>query len=252
MNRALANLKLRQYDAALLDAGCSPPDVKPLEKGLYRAARALYELGKFQDCYDTLNILLKEYPGNEEGRKELSRVKNRLIEQKHGRYDFKTMYAATKIRPLYLDHATYIGPVVVKPAEGRGRGLFTTRAVKAGELLLCEKAFSQCYADLGNSSHSSSSKISLLVNTHTNRMVMGTHGALITKIVQQLWRNPSLAPAFTSLHHGSYMPAHVTCVDDVPVVDTYVITLHVSLEIFLISINHALSYTGFSSIGSFP
>lgn len=241
MNRALANLKLRQYDAALLDAGCSPPDVKPLEKGLYRAARALYELGRFQDCYDTLNVLLKEYPGNEEGRKELSRVKNRLTEQKHGRYDFKAMYAATQIRPLYLDHATYIGPVVVKPAEGRGRGLFTTRAVKAGELLLCEKAFSQCYADLGNTPESSSSKITLLINTHTNRMVVGTHGDLITKIVQQLWRNPSLASAFTSLHHGSYKPVQVSYVDDAPVVDTYVITLHVTLKIFLISINHTLS-----------
>lgn len=248
MNRALANLKIGQYDAALLDAECGPPDAKPLEKGLYRAARALYELGKFQRCYDTLNILLKEYPKNEEGRKELSRAKNRLTEQKYGRYDFKAMYAATKIRPLSLDHATYIGPVVVKPAEGRGRGLFSTRAVKAGELLLCEKAFSQCRVDVSDESHSSSSKISLLVNTHTNSIVLGTQGDLLAKIVQQLWRNPSLAPAFTSLHHGSYKPSKVTHVDNAPIVDTYVITLRFPL----ISNNHLLSYIGFSSIGSLP
>ncbi|KAF7502553.1 hypothetical protein GJ744_005492 [Endocarpon pusillum] len=244
MNRALTNLKLRRYDAALLDAGWGPPDVKPLEKGLYRAARALYALGRFPDCYDTLNVLLKEYPGNEEGRKELSRVKNRLTEQKHGRYDFKAMYAATNIRPLDLDHATYIGPVVVKPAEGRGRGLFTTKGVKAGELLLCEKAFSQCYADPGDSSESSSSKISLLINAHTNRMVMGTHADLITKIVQQLWRNPSLAPAFTSLHHGSYKPVQVTYVDDMPVVDTFLVDRIISLNAFGFPLTSLSSHLG--------
>jgi hypothetical protein len=252
LNRALTNLKLRQYDAALLDTDCSPTDVKPLEKGLYRAARALYELGRFQDCCNTLNILIKEYPGNEEAQKELSRVNDRLIEQKHGRYDFKAMYAATNISPLHLDHATYIGPVVVKPAEGRGRGLFTTSAVNAGELLLCEKAFSQCYVDPSHISQSSSSEISLLLNIHTNRMVIGTHGGLITKIVQQLWRNPSLMAAFTSLHHGSYEPAQITCVDDLPVIDTYVIAFHVPREMCLISSNHTLSYTGFSSIKLFP
>jgi hypothetical protein len=162
------------------------------------------------------------------------------MEQKHGHYDFKAMYVATNTSPLYLDHATYIGPVVVKSAEGRGRGLFTTRAVEAGELLLCEKAFSQCYADPSPGSQSLSSHISVLINIHTNRMVVGTHGSLITKIVQQLWRNPSLIPAFTSLHHGSYEPVQVTEVDDVPVVDTYVIALHNPLKVCLISNNHML------------
>lgn len=160
----------------------------------------------------------------------MSRVNHRLTEQKHGHYDFRAMYEATKVSPLYLDHATHIGPVEIKASEGRGRGLFTTRAVEAGELLLCEKAFAHCYADTTDGSQSSSSKISLLMNVHTNRMVIGTQGDLIQNVVQQLLRNPSLTPAFTSLYHGSYEPVEATHVDEAPVVDTYVDLPHLPLN----------------------
>ncbi len=48
---------------------------------------------------------------------------------------------------LAVDCATYSGPVEVRESlPGRGRGLFTTRKVTAGELL-CEKAFE--YASAG-------------------------------------------------------------------------------------------------------
>ena len=40
-----------------------------------------------------------------------------------------------------MDAATYLGPIEVQGSDGKGRGLFATRDVKAGELLLCEKAF---------------------------------------------------------------------------------------------------------------
>jgi hypothetical protein len=60
-------------------------------------------------------------------------------------YDFETISKeVSKVRPPHLDHATFVGLVEVKTSPGRGRGLFTTKAVKAGELLLCEKAFAHC------------------------------------------------------------------------------------------------------------
>jgi hypothetical protein len=45
---------------------------------------------------------------------------------------------AHKLRPPCLNHATYVGPVSIKAAGSRGRGLFTTKEVKAGDLLLVE------------------------------------------------------------------------------------------------------------------
>lgn len=58
LNRSLAHLKLRRYDEALKDAGKFTSDSQQSEKGLYRAARSLYELGKFQESRQTLTSLI--------------------------------------------------------------------------------------------------------------------------------------------------------------------------------------------------
>jgi tetratricopeptide (TPR) repeat protein len=225
LNRALAYLKNEYFDAALMDTDCltSPSDAP--EKALYRAGQALYRLGRFSECQDILTLLCKKYPNNSDATVELTRVKCRLEEQRSGKCNFKAIYEqVSKLRPPHLDHATFVGPVTIKASEGRGRGLFTTKAVKAGDLILCEKAFAHCYADAAEENAVNSSTISLLMNVHTNQMTMGTRGDLITTIVQKLWRNPSFLPEVTSLHHGSYIPVDVTEVDGKPIIDTYVIS----------------------------
>jgi hypothetical protein len=104
----------------------------------------------------------------------------------------------------------------VRSTESRGRGLFTAEAVKAGDLLFCEKAFAHAFHDADEPSKG----IALLMNPQTNTMTMGTQVELITLIVQNLYKNPSLMPAFTDLYHGSYKPVAVSEVDDTPIVDT--------------------------------
>ena len=218
LNRSVAYLNLGRYDEALLDTDRTPADAMP-ENGLFRAALAYYGLRRYQDCCETLNRLLPKYPTNAMARKELSEVQIRLREQSRGEYDSKSMYEATKLMPLSFDYAIYLGPVDIKASAGRGRGLFTTRAVKVGELLLREKAFSHCYAD---EKGEFSNRISLLMDSETNRMMVGISGYLTTQIVQQLQRNPSQVPGYLSLHHGSYQPTLTKEVDGQPVIDTYV------------------------------
>jgi hypothetical protein len=95
--------------------------------------------------------------------------------------------------------------------------LFLTKRVRAGELLLCEKAFSHAYAPengVGNSN------VTLLLNVETEQGFMGGQADLINLITQKLYYNPSLASAFTALHHGAYKPVSTSIVDNVPVVDT--------------------------------
>jgi hypothetical protein len=226
LNRALAYLKNEYFDAALADTECLASPSDAAEKALYRAGQALYGLGRFSECHDILTLLCKKYPNNADAARELTRVRCRLGEQRSGNYDFKVIYEEiSKLRPPHLDHATFIGPVTVKASTGCGRGLFTTSAVKAGDLILCEKAFAHCYANTAEGSEAKSSKISLLVNIHTNRITMGTQSDLITMIVQKLWRNPSFLPEFASLYHGSYKPVDVIEVDNRPIVDTWVIFL---------------------------
>ena len=218
LNRALANLKLQRYDEALADATDLLKECKVSEKGIYRAARSLYELQRFQECRESLTLLLDKYPNNTEAKDQLLRTEKRLSEQEKGEYDFKVMYKAAEETPPYLDNATYSGPVIIKISKGCGRGLFTTRAVVAGELLLCEKAFSYCFASEEESA--GSSKTSMLINTQTKRVTMGTQAGLIAATAQKMLRNPSLAPSFTALHHGDYKPVKETEVDSQPVVDT--------------------------------
>ncbi|ESZ98258.1 hypothetical protein SBOR_1354 [Sclerotinia borealis F-4128] len=232
LNRALAHLKDASFDAALTDSQCMISLSDASEKALYRAGQALYGLGRFSECRDMFESLCKKYPNNSLADTELKRVCCRLAEQQSGIYDFESIYKEiSTTRPPHLDHATFVGSVVVKPSPGRGLGMFTTKAVEAGELLLCEKAFAHCYAGTSEDSEINS-KITLLMNVHTNKMTMGTQSDLITNIVQKLWKNPSLLPKFTELHHGSYKPTEVAEVDEKPVVDTFLIEHIIALNSF--------------------
>lgn len=209
MNRSLANLRIGYLDKALDDAGDFSVEAVNTEKGLYRAARSLYELGRVRESHNVFRSLLKVYPSNEAARKELRRTEDRLREQDHGLYDFLAMHkAAVERAPPCLDVANFTGPVTIKMTEGRGRGMFTTRDMTAGELLLCEKAFSYSFFD-----SSSSSMLSA-------RTLKGTPGDLVTKAVHQLHRTP-LISTMTSLYHDGYESVNEKEADGMPIVDTY-------------------------------
>ena len=180
------------------------------EKGLYRAARSLYELGRFQEGHRVFETLLAAFPGSEAATKELRRTEDRLREQDHGLFNFMAMHeAAAEKAPPCLDIATYKGLVTIKMTEGHGRGLFSTRDVAAGDLLLCEKAFSYSFLDNSSTSLRSASA------------VKGTPADLVTTTAHKLLRNPSAISTVTSLHHGTYEPVKETTVDGMPIVDTY-------------------------------
>lgn len=231
-NRALAHLRTQHFDAALSDTGfpsfhaplSALPAPPPNEKALVRAAEALYSLGRFHESCAALQQVRAHFPGNAQAAVTLARAQTRVREQEGGLFDFRHMQAeARRRRPPHLEHATYVGPVEVRAAGAKGRGLFVTRAVEAGELLLCEKAFAHAFVEEreeGKERSGGSAKISLLMNVETNQGFMGGQADLIRMIVQKLQRNPSLAPGFTTLYHGNYEAVNTPEVDGMPVVDT--------------------------------
>ena len=149
----------------------------------------MYELGRFKESQTVLTTLLAEYPESEAAIRELRRVEKRVREQDHGGFDFLAMQKAAAEESLpCLDVATYVGPVEIREIENHGRGLFTTKDVAAGELLVCEKAFS--YSFLGNASTMS------LMDGST---LKGTKLALVEPMIHKLLRNPSLIPSITGL-----------------------------------------------------
>ena len=148
----------------------------------------------------------------------LQRTRSRCVEQAGGDYNFRYLQAAAKkYRPPQLDHATYVGPVQVRQVANKGRGLFVTQPVRAGDLLLCEKAFTHAWVD---DREKTGSKSTLLLNIETGRGFAGAQADLITTTVQKLYRNPSLSHEFRSLYHGDYQSVDNFTVDGQPIVGT--------------------------------
>ncbi len=221
-NRSQAFLSTKQFDAALEDLSYPSRvlDHTQNEKTLFRIAQALYALEKFGQCSNVLSCLVRGYPQNEPAKALLARVKDRLSEQEWARYNFKSMHReANRLMPPILDHATFKGQVEVRNSKIGGRGLFTTKAVQAGDLLLCEKAFGYSFGDK-NVTKAGCSKVAVLINTETNQAQMGTHADLINIIVQKLSKNPSLMRSFIELYRGDYASVPQMEVDGKTVIDT--------------------------------
>ncbi|XXH04399.1 hypothetical protein Hte_010813 [Hypoxylon texense] len=231
LNRSLVNLHLGRLEKALDDArrgGGS--DNPPSEKALFREARALYSLGKFSPCLEKFSALVRSYPNNSDARAEIQRVKQRILEEETGSYQFDSMYKQAKATPPLIDCATYAVPVAVRDSAGRGKGLFTTKPVKAGELLLCEKAFGYSYA--GDDSPIGRSNMIILMNLNSKSMCMGGQANLITQVVQKIYHNHAGSGVFTDLHHGDYNAVTTSKVDRNPVVDTFLVTKIIGLNCF--------------------
>ena len=217
LNRSHANLQIHRFDAADKDAmeanvrhrtTCS--DGRPLEKGLFRAARALYALQRFDECLNILKDMLRCYPSNTAGWADLKRCMI-CIKEQQGEYDWKAMLeeALSKAPNPNMDRATYVGPIKSRKCrdESCGRGLFTTKDVEAGELLLCEKSFAVVFRGSNHPDHANSkhdhSKMSKVEKAEEERdQAFEMHAKLGAEAIVKLEGNPSLVTDFARLYAG--------------------------------------------------
>ncbi|KAB5582423.1 TPR domain protein [Coniochaeta sp. 2T2.1] len=233
LNRSLANLRLGRPANALSDAiqAGGNNEQQPSEKALFRQASALYQLDDFEQCMVKLQLLTATYPAStsaKEAKTMTLRTKARLHEQQTGEYNFRQMYKQAKATPPLIDCATY-SPVEIRVSPGRGRGLFTTRKVAAGELLICEKAFGYCYA---SKDEPGGANITFLMNVANKRGVMGGQATLLTQLVQKMYHDSNAAQSFAKLHHGDYKAVPVDDVDGKPVVDSFLVERVMALNGF--------------------
>lgn len=180
---------------------------------MFRLTSALYDLAKYDICNQTLETMSSFRHGLPSGIEPavnslVQRVKARIREQQTGQYDFISMYKQAQATPPQIDCATYSAPVVVKHSPGRGRGLFTTRKVAIGELLLCEKAFAYEHAGIAGQTR------------------------LSTQVIQRLYDNPADALLFNNLYSGEYQPVWNAKADGRPIVNSFLAAQVVSLISF--------------------
>jgi len=217
LNRAQAYLELGYNEKALLDAD-KALSYEPLnQKALYRSALACYGDGDYESARARLVKLLKEFPENKDAKEKLLRTFRRLQEQRKGEYEFLKMRNEVKEwgdKRGKFDCAEYVGPVRIGDAGDKGRGLFATRDVKFGDLLLCSKAFGVCHKEVADA------RIVILFNLKARKGQAGTHSQLVRELIQVLYHSPKKAEEFYKLHSGDYQRVRGGMVDGLPVVDS--------------------------------
>ncbi|UZP40264.1 hypothetical protein NXS19_008080 [Fusarium pseudograminearum] len=201
LNRSLTNMKIGRPAKALSDATQAYDPNTPSEKALFRHANALYALQKFDQCEATIQTLLDAFPGSKVAEATMQRVKSRLLEQRIGKYKFNLI------------------PVEIRDSPGRGRGLFTTKSVSAGDLLLVEKAFSYSYMD----ENRLWDQITYMINLTTKRATAGASANLWPQVVQKLYNDSESLSAFQDLFDGGYQKVTVSECDGAPVVDSFLV-----------------------------
>ncbi|KAK1973951.1 TPR domain protein [Colletotrichum cereale] len=227
MNRSLTNMRLGRPAEALSDARWCKNPSEPSEKGLFREARALYELGYFDQSLERLENLIAFYPENTAAKPEIQRVKARLREQHTGSYSFRQMYRQAQEVPPLIDCATFSAPVEVRASPGRGNGLFTVIPVSAGQLLICEKAFGYAYA---GEDHPET--MCLMINMATKKGVVGGQARLLTQLIQKMYHDPQAQKSYHELHHGDHAVPFVSDVDGHSVIDSFLVAQIQSLNAF--------------------
>lgn len=195
----------------------------PPEKALFRAARASYGLQRWQECLSYLNQLISLYPSNESAKQDITRCQIRLREEA-GDYDFASMLkeAVSKSSFPDMDRATYIGPIEVRDCaiKSHGRGIFTTKAVKAGELLLCEKAFAAVFVPADGAFETFKCENRERSDEENMRYFsLNMRAQLVEKTLVKFEHNMSLAEGFRELYAGPEWKDEIDEESGLPLVD---------------------------------
>ncbi|KAL1895870.1 hypothetical protein Sste5346_004967 [Sporothrix stenoceras] len=268
-NRAAARLHLGRYELAIEDAlngivrsqkGVFESHMAaPNTKALYRAGQAAYGLRDFdqaQKHFQTALDLHKEKPANEwppEIVDGLDRTKKRLHEEIHGYNDdalaamAKEANAAykTKTRDTCLDHASFVSNTRIGPSEGKGQGLFTTKAIKAGDVVFIEKAFHSIHADSVEITG-----ISLMINVNSDRITTGTPSLLLAGLTDKLMWNPKLANQYFALYDGSTRNRTDVTAIEVPEIDGSAMDKKAPVDTFCIQAIVELNAFAFPRVSS--
>lgn len=215
--RAYANLIARRFDFALDDSLASCLGDTLDAKAHYCAGRAAYEMGLYDESKDHFEKALEFSPRDPKYRKDFNRAKARIREQEEGLYDLAAMGKSLNEQHVNLDHADFIRNTMVAATEYKGRGLFATRFIPRGSLVLCEKAL--CFPNMSNGIDPPHG---LLFNYNTSTRTQGLgQAALFVNLIHKLYNNPILTSRFFDLDSGDYIRSgkEGELVDGVPIID---------------------------------
>ncbi|KAH7322859.1 hypothetical protein B0I35DRAFT_476762 [Stachybotrys elegans] len=219
INRSKAYAKTEEWELALNDCKAACELREPNEKLILRMAQAHYNLEQWREALVALQPIASGKNRTLEGSKSYSQCMKRMIEHSRGNYCFRDLYAEMRVvKSPFLDRASYIGPVEVRETGDRGRGLFATQDLKAGDLVLCEKAFA--YISYNHEYGGETLSTPELVCVEPEAKLPKYAYAMMQTIIGRLRGNPSLINSFKEIRSGN-KPLEVCEVDGVPTMNLW-------------------------------
>jgi tetratricopeptide (TPR) repeat protein len=189
-NRAYVNLLLGRLDEVKIDArasltGRDDEKSKDLDsKAYYRAGSAAYNQSRWQEAKRFFQEQQKLTPDDKDARLQLKKISARLREEDTGLYDLMKIQTTLSQSHPRVDAATFTKNTTIKSSPQKGRGLFATRDIPAGEIILGEKAFCVVWG------HEQDALTAMTYDIRDDRIRISPVG-LSKAIVQKLLSNPS-------------------------------------------------------------
>lgn len=140
--RAFTYNELQYRSAALFDANATLSikgmSLQDRVTALTCAAHAEYGLGRYQTALHHFEECFALMPREENLIRTFMGSCRDRIQESRGNYDWEKMFEEAQTPGGRLDAAEFVGPMKIQamPHRGGGRGVVTTRFVKAGELIV--------------------------------------------------------------------------------------------------------------------
>ncbi|KAJ7536322.1 hypothetical protein O6H91_12G064600 [Diphasiastrum complanatum] len=201
-NRAEAWLRLHKFEKALADANKALElglDSAPsLLKSFHRKARALCSLQQHKQSCECLEVALQQFPGQEEIRDSLDKCRIHMRQSEYGEYQSVNFLLDDSNKPASIpNYSDYVGAVEIRMADQsmRGRGLFATKDVQMGSLLLVSNAVAETQADRKT--------VYLHMDFTSRRINTGAQEDIVTKLVDRAMGSPKFLKQLNTLKGSS-------------------------------------------------
>lgn len=162
-------------------------------------ARAFYGLAKYKSCLESLQQLQPLGQFDFDALELQTRALARLSETYYASWGIEEVAQNTsKTRQEWLDHASSHETVIVKDSGAAGRGLFATKSVNKGDVVLCETAFAMVLPP---------SQLARVMCRHDlvrKRFRINPDVLLYVRVMEELQRRPTAVPDLLQLWSGEY------------------------------------------------
>lgn len=208
-NRSAAYLALNKFKLGLIDAESVLLLDSAHIKCMFRKAKALFELAEYRNALNFLTSLsIDTLPSTHTQiiSDLIVKAKSLIAQSETGDYPWVNI-----CQNQFDELADFVGPVIVKNTSTKGRGLFATDAIKAGQLILASKAFARVVVD-----RSDGFFMNMCWNQKSDEKHLKDRSQtqLITEIVHILKENPEKCRELYNLYAGPEYNSHMEPIDD--------------------------------------